>query len=111
MVQPPQISRRPTPPTDPGASNSQDLRFMDNSTIHLASDVLPTHVAPTEGQGQWPSQVNLITYELKSLDGEVVHEALALAVTTRAMRDNMPVEIEVEGQEENPLGDLPYFLM
>ena len=108
MAQPTTYPRRPPPHTDPDPSNSQDVRFMDSSTIPLASEVLPTQVVPTEGQGQWPPQANSITYEL-SLDGEVVHKALVLAGTTRAMRGNMPVEIEVEDQEEYPLGDVPYF--
>ena len=97
------------PPKDPGLSNFQDVRFIDSFTIPLASEVCPTQVAPTESQGQWPPQANSITYELKSLDGEVVHETPALAMTTRAMRGNMPVEIKVEEQEDNPLGDVPYF--
>ena len=42
------------PPKDPDPYNSQDVRFVDSSTIPLASEVLPTHVAPTNGQGQWP---------------------------------------------------------
>ena len=99
------------PPKDPDPSNSQDVRFMDSSTISLASEVLPTQVAPTEGQGHWPPQVNSIMYELRSLDGEVVHKAPTLAVTIKAMRGNMLVEIEVEEQEENPLGDVPYFYL
>ena len=84
-------------------SNSHDVRFMDSSTIPLTSEVLPTQVPPTEGQGQWPPQASSITYELGSLDGEVVHEALV--VTTRAMKGNVPVEIEVEEQTKNPLGE------
>ena len=73
---------------------------MDSSTIPLASEVFPTQVASTEGQGQWPPHANSITYELRSFEGEVVHEAPALAVTTRAMKDNMPVEIEAEEENE-----------
>ena len=69
---------------------------MDSSTIPLASEVLPTQVAPTEVQVQWPPHANSSIYELRSLEGEVVHEAPSLAVTTRAMRGNMPVEIEAD---------------
>ena len=36
---------------DPGTSKSHDVKFMDSSTIPLASEVLPTQVAPTDGQG------------------------------------------------------------
>ena len=39
-----------------------------------------------------------------------MHEAPAIAVTTRVMRGNMPLEIEMEEEEKNPLGDVPYFL-
>ena len=53
-----------------------------------------------EDQGQWPLHINAITYELRSLDEEVIHEASALAVTTRAMRGKTPLEVGVEGQEE-----------
>ena len=38
-----------------------------------------------------------------------MHETPALAITTMAMRGNMPVEIEVEEQEENLLDDVIYF--
>ena len=78
------------PPKKMGPSTYQDVRFMDNSTIPVALGVSPTQVAPTYGQCQWPLHANSITYELKSLEGEVVHEAPALAVTTKAMRGNMP---------------------
>ena len=53
VVQLTQDPRRSLPPTDPSPSNSQDVKFIDTSTIPLASEVLPTQVAPTEGQGQW----------------------------------------------------------
>ena len=69
---------------------------MDSSTIPVALEVSPTQLAPTDGQGQWPPHANSITYELRSLEGEVVHEAPALAIITRAMRGNMPIEVEVE---------------
>ena len=51
-------------------------------------------------QGQWPSQTNAITYELKSLGDEVTHQAPALAVSTSAMRRKTPLEVGIEGQEE-----------
>ena len=38
-----------------------------------------------------------------------MHETPTLAVTTRAMRGTMPIEVEAEEKEENPLGDVPYF--
>ena len=97
------------PPKEMGPSTCPDVRFMDSSTIPIALEVFPTQVAPTDGQGQWPLLANSITYELRSLEGEVVYEAPALAVTTRAMRGNMPIEVEVEEEEENSLGDVPYF--
>jgi hypothetical protein len=37
---------------------------------------------------QWTPLTNAITYELRSLDDGITHEAPALAVTTRAMRGN-----------------------
>ena len=57
-----------------------------------------------------PPHANSISYELEDLKEEVVHKALALAVTTRAMRGNAPLEVEEEEKEENPLGEIPYFL-
>ena len=51
VAQPTTDPRRPASPTDQGPSNSHDVRFMDSSTIPFASEVLPTHVAYTEGQG------------------------------------------------------------
>ena len=53
-----------------------------------------------EEQSQWPPHTNAITYELRSLKGEVIHEAPALAVTTRARKGKALMGLEVEGQEE-----------
>ena len=97
------------PPRQMDPSTSQDVRFMDVSTIPVALEVSPTQVNFTDGQGQCPPHANSISYELRSLEGEVVHEAPALAVTTRAMRGNVPIEVEEEEDEENPLGEVPYF--
>ena len=59
-------------------------------------DMLPLPMGIGEEQSQWPPHTNTITYELRSINDEVVHEALALVVTTRAMRENTPLEIGVE---------------
>ena len=93
------------PPRHMGLSTSQDVRFMDVSTIPVALEVSPIQVTHTDSQGQCPPHANSISYELKSLKGEVVYEAPALAVISRAMKGNMPIEVEVEDDEENPLGD------
>ena len=97
------------PPRQMDLSTSQDVRFMDVSIIPVALEVSPIQVTPTDSQGQCPSHANFISYELRSLKEEVVHEAPALAIITRAMRGNMPIEMEVEEDEENPLVDVPYF--
>ena len=98
------------PPKDSGSSISQDVRIMDSSTIPVALEVPPTQVAFINGQGRWPPQANSITYELRSLEREVVHEAPALAMTTRIMRSNMSVEVDAEEEEIFFWGDVPYFL-
>ena len=64
----------------------------------------------SNGQGQCSPHANSISYELEGLKEEIVHEAPALAVTTRAMRGNAPLEVEKEEEAENPLGEIPYFL-
>lgn len=92
-----------------GPSTSQDVRFMDVSTNPVALGVPPTQMTSADGQGQCPPHANSISHELRSLEGEIVHEASALAVTTRAMRGNVPIEVEAEEDEENSLGDIPYF--
>ena len=92
------------PPKQMGPSTSPDV-----STISVALEVFSTQVIPTDGQGRCPPHVNSISYELRNLEGEVVHKAPALAVITRAMRINMPIEVQVEEDEENSLGDVPYF--
>ena len=93
-------NRRQAPLTDPGPSNSQDVRFMDGVVDANCDDIFPLPMDIGEEQGRWPPHTNVITYELRSLDGEVIHEAPALVVITRAMRKNAPLEVEVESQEE-----------
>ena len=93
-------NRRQAPPTDPGPSNSQYVRFMDGVVESHHDDTLPLQMGIGEDQGQWPPHTNAITYELRSLDDEVSHEAPTLAVTIRAMRGKTPVEVGVEGQKE-----------
>ena len=56
---------------------------MDVSIIPVVLEVSPTQVIFTNGQGQSLLHANSISYELKSLEGKVVHEAPALAVTSR----------------------------
>ena len=90
-------------PREMGPSTSQDVRFMDASTIPVNLEVL------TNGQGPCPPHANSILYEFKGLKEEVVHKAPALAVITRAMRGNAPLEVEEEEEEENPLREIPYF--
>jgi hypothetical protein len=51
-------------------------------------------------QVQWPPHTNAITYEVRSLDDGVIHEAPTLVVTTRAMRGNAQANKDVKGQEE-----------
>ena len=86
-----------------GASTSQDVRFIDTSTILVILEV------STNGQSQCPPHANSISYELKGLKEEVVHEAPALAVTTKAMRGNAPLEVDEEEEEENSLEEISYF--
>ena len=73
---------------------------MDGIMESHHDDTLPLQMGIGEKQGQWPSHTNAITYELRSLDDEVVHEAPALAVTTRTMREKSPLEVGVGDQEE-----------
>ena len=63
-------------------------------------DMLPFPMSIGEEQSQWPPHTNAITYELRSLEGEVIHEAPALAVTTRARRGDAPLEVGIGDQEE-----------
>ena len=96
------------PSTDPGASNSQDVRFMDGVVASYHDDTLPHQMEIGEEQGQWPPHINAITYELKGLGDEVTHEAPALdAVTTRARKGKAPLEVGVEGQEEYSSDEAP----
>jgi hypothetical protein len=90
------------PPTDPGSSNSQDVKFMDGLTDpHHDESILP-QVALKEEQSQWPPHTNVMTYELRSVNDGVTHEAPVLAITTRTMRGNIQVEKDVELHEEYP---------
>ena len=75
--------------TDPGPSNSLDVKFMDGVTESHHDEPILFQMGVGEEQGQWPPYINAITYELRSLDDEVTHEAPALVVTTRAMRGNV----------------------
>ena len=99
------VNRPQTPPTDPGPSNSQDVRFMDGVVESHHDDVFPLEMEIGEEQGQWPPHTNAITYELKSLGDEVTHKAPALAVIIRARRGKAPLDVGVEGQEEYSLDD------
>lgn len=90
-------NRRPAPPINPGPSNSQDVRFVDGVTEPHQDESIAYQMGVGEEQGQWSPHTNVITYELRSLNGEVTHEAPALAVTTRAMRGNVQAEKDVEG--------------
>ena len=47
---------------------------------------------------------------LRNLDSDITHEAPALAVTTRAMRGNVLLEENVEGQEEYSSDEGPNIL-
>ena len=77
---------------------------MDASTISVNLEM------SNNGQGPCLPHINSISYELKGLKEDVVHKAPALAVTTRTMRDNAPLEIKEEEEEKNPLWETPYFL-
>ena len=93
-------NRRQTPPTDPGPSNSQDVRFMNDVVDAKCDDMYPLPMGIEEDQGQWSPYTNAITYELKDLENEVIHEAPALAVTIRARRGNAPLKVGIGDQEE-----------
>ena len=70
-------------------------------------NVLPLQMEIGEEHGQWPPHTNAITYDLKSLGDEVIHEAPALAVATRARRGKAPLDVEVEGQKKYSLDEAP----
>ena len=92
-------------PKQMGPSTSQDVRFMNSSTVPVNLEM------SANGQGPCLPHANSISYELKSLKEEIMHKAPALAVITRAMRGNAPLEVEEEEEEEeNPSGGIPYFL-
>ena len=96
----PHDNRRQAPPNNPDPSNSQDVRFMDGTADTHPDEFFILQVPPREEQNQWRPNANVITYELRRLDDGTTCEAPALAVTTRAMRNNLQVEKDVEGQEE-----------
>ena len=100
-------NRRQVPLTDPGPSNSQNVRFLNGVVESHHDDVLPLQMEMGEEQGQWPPHTNVITYELKSLGDEVTDEASALAVITRARRGKTPLEVGIEGQEEYSSDEVP----
>ena len=75
-------NKRQTPPTGPDPSNYQDVKFVDGVVESHHDETFPLQMGIGEEQGQWPLHNNVITYELKSLDYEVIHEASALAVIT-----------------------------
>ena len=93
------VNRRQAPPMDPGPSNSQDVRFMDGVVDANCDDMLHFPMGIGEEQSLWPPHTNAITYELRSLEGEVIHEAPALAVTTRARRGDALLEVGIGDQE------------
>ena len=88
-------------PKQMGSSTSQDVRFMDSFTIPVNLEM------STNDQGPCVLHANSISYELKSLKEKIVHKAPALAVTTRAMRGNAPLEVKEE-EEEEEMGEIPY---
>ena len=69
-------NRRQALPTDPGLSDSQNVRFMDGVMESHHDDTLHFQMGIREEKSQWPPHTNAITYELRSLDDEVTHEAL-----------------------------------
>lgn len=73
---------------------------MDVPTDSHHDESFLLQLAHGEKQNQWPSNANVITYELRGLDEGAKQEAPALAVTTRAMRGNLQAEKQMEGQEE-----------
>ena len=74
--------------------------------LHSDEPFVP-QVSLEEEQSQWPTTANVITYELRSLDGGTTHEASALAVTTGAMRGNIQPDNEMEEQEERSSDEAP----
>jgi hypothetical protein len=103
-------NRRQVPPTDPGSTNSQDVRFMDGIRDPHHDEYIFPQVAFGEEQSQWPRHTNAITYELRSLDDGVTHEAPALAVITSAMRGNIQAEKDGEKHEEYSSDQGPHLL-
>ena len=54
-------NRRKPPPTDPGPSKSQDVRFMDGVVELHHDNTLHLQVEIGGEQGQWPPHTNAIT--------------------------------------------------
>ena len=92
---------------DPGLSNSLDVRFMDGVVESHHDDTVSLQIEFEEEQGQWPPHTNAIIYKLKGLRDEVIHNAPALAVTTRARRIKASLEIGIEGQKEYSSDEAP----
>ena len=80
---------------------------MDGVVESHHDDTLPLQMGIGKEQSQWPPHTNAITYELRSLGDEVIHEAPVLAISTRAIRAKTPLEAGVEGQEEYSLDEGP----
>ena len=72
---------------------------MDGITEPHYDESIPFQMGIGDEHDQWPPHTNAITYDLRSLNDGVIHEAPALAVTTRAMRGNIQAEKDVEGQK------------
>jgi hypothetical protein len=81
--------------------------FIDGVTKPHYDEFLPFQVAIGNEHSQWPPLTNAITYKLRSIDDGVIHEALTLAVTTRAMRGNIQADKDLERQEEYPSDEGP----
>ena len=105
-VEQPARNGRQVPPYDPSPSNIHDVRFMENTTEPQTNEPPTIQAMPTEGPNQWPPHANVITYEIREVYEGTTHEALVLAVTTRAMRGNAQVENALEGQEEYSSDDV-----
>jgi hypothetical protein len=82
-------NREQVPPTNPGLSYSQNVRFMDGVMEPHHDESIPFQMAVGDEQGQWLRHTNAITYE-----------GPALAVTTEAMQGNIQAEKDVEDQGE-----------
>ena len=74
---------------------------------HL-DDYFFLQLAPRQEENHWPPTANVITYELRDVEGRASQEAPALAVTNKAMRGNLQAEGKMEGQEEFSLDEAPH---